>query len=55
MYLKQNNPLYIDVSVDIGNSPDNLLSFANDIPAPCGTAEDLEEVENLLDVYRFNA
>ena len=55
MHLKQNNPLYSDVSVDIGNIPDNLLSFANDIPAPCGTAEDSEEVENPLDVYRFNA
>ena len=55
MYLKENNPLYSDVSVDIGNIPDNL-SFANDdIPGPSGTAEDLEEIENPLDVHRFNS
>ena len=38
MYLKGNNPLYSDVSVDIGNIHDNLLSY--DIPEPRGTAED---------------
>ena len=55
MSLKGNNPLYSDVSADIGNIPDNLLSFANDnIPEPRGTAEDSEEIENLLDVHRFN-
>ena len=41
MYLKENNPLYSDVSVDIGNITDNLLSFANDdVPGPSGSAED---------------
>ena len=41
MYLKENNPLYSDASVDVGNIPDNLLSFANDdIPGQSGTAED---------------
>ena len=55
MYLKENNPLYSDVSVDIGNIPDNLLSFTNDdIPGLSGTVEDSEEIENSLDVHRFN-
>ena len=52
MYLKGNNPLYSDVSVDIGNIPDNLLSYH--IPEPRGTAEDSKEIENLLEVHRFN-
>ena len=56
MYLKENNPLYSDVSVDIGNIPDNLLSFANDdIPGLIRTVEDSEEIENPLDVHRFNS
>ena len=47
MYLKKNNPLYIDVSVDIDNIPDNFLSLANDdIPGTSGTAEDLVEIES---------
>ena len=45
-YLKKYNPLYIDVSVDIGNIPDNFSSFANDdIPGTSRTAEDLVEIE----------
>ena len=56
MYLKENNPLYSDVSVDISNIPNNLLPFANDdIPGPSGTAEDSEEIANPLDVNRFNS
>ena len=55
MYLKKKNPLYTDVSVDIGNIPDNFLSFANDdIQGTIATAEDLVEIENPLDVHRFN-
>ena len=54
MYLKENNPLYSDVSVDTGNI--NLLSFANDdIPGSIGTAENSEEIENPLVVHRFNS
>ena len=56
MYLQENNPLYGDVSVDVDNIPDNILSFANDdIPEPIGTGEDSEEIENPLDVHRFNS
>ena len=56
MYLKENNLLNTDVSVDIGNIPDNLLSLANDdIPGPSGSAEDSEEIENLLGIHRFNS
>ena len=56
MYLKENNPLYSDVSVNISNIPNNLLPFANDdIPGPSGTAEDSEEIENPLDLHRFNS
>ena len=40
MYLKKNNPLYSDLSGDIANISDDLLSFANDdIPGSSGTAE----------------
>ena len=46
MYLKKYNPLYIDVSVDIGNIPDNFSLFANDdIPGTRRIAEDLVEIE----------
>ena len=56
MYLQENNPLYSEVSVDVSNIPDNILSFANDdIPEPIGTGEDSEEIENPLDVHRFNS
>ena len=56
MYLKENNPLYSDVSVDIVNVADNLLMFVNhDIPGPSGTAEDSEEIANALDFHRFNS
>ena len=56
IYLKENNPVYSDVSVDVGNIPENLLSFANDdIPWSCGTTKDSEEIENPLDVHRFNS
>ena len=54
--LKRNNLLYSDVSIDIGNITDNLLSFANDdIPGPSGTTEDSEEIENPVDVHRLNS
>ena len=50
--LKRNNLLYSDVSIDIGNISDNLLSFANDdIPGPSGTTE----IENPVDVHRLNS
>ena len=53
---KREQSLYSDVSVDIGNIPDSLLLFANDdIPGPSGTSEDSEEIENPLDVHRFNS
>ena len=53
---KREQSLYSDVSVDIGNITDNLLLFANDdIPGPSGTSEDSEEIENPLDVHRFNS
>ena len=56
MHLKENNPLHSVVGVDIGNIPDNLLSFANDdIPEPSGTAKSSEEIENPLDVHRLNS
>ena len=56
MFLKENNPIYSDVSVDIGNIPDNLVLFAHDnIPGPSGTAEDPGEIENPLDVHWFNS
>ena len=53
---KREQSLYSDVSVDIGNIPDSLLLFTNDdIPGPSGTSEDSEEIENPLDVHRFNS
>ena len=53
---KREKSLYNDVSVDIGNIPDSLLLFANDdIPGPSRTSEDSEEIENPLDVHRFNS
>ena len=54
-YLKENNPPYSDVNYDNGYIPNNLLSFANDnVPGPNETVEDSEEIENSLDVRRFN-
>lgn len=54
-YLKENNPLYSDVNFDNGYIPNNLLSFADDNnPGPNETAEDSEEIENSLDIRRFN-
>ena len=56
MYFKENNPLYSDVSVDAGNIPYNLFSFANDdIARLSGTGEDSEEMESPSDVRRFNS
>ena len=56
LYLKNNNPLCSDISVCIGSILDDLLSFANDdIPGAKGTSEESEEIENSLDVHRFNS
>ena len=61
-YLKQNNPLYNNVIININNIQINLLSL-NEIPILreeevddlTNQADNLEEVENPLDQYRISA
>ena len=60
-YLKQNNPLYNNVEININNIPIDLLSL-EEIPILreeeldlTNQADNLEEVENPLDQYRISA
>ena len=60
-YLKQNNPLYNNVEININNIPIDLLSL-EEIPILreeeldlTNEADNLEEVENPLDQYRISA
>ena len=60
-YLKQNNFLYNDIEINIGNIPIDLLSL-EEIPivredgmSENDKSEDLEEVDDLLDQYRTGA
>ena len=59
-YLKENNHLYSDIVIDVGQIPSNLLSLTE----PVGTTFDhesivddvapsLEEIENPLDTHRL--
>ena len=59
-YLKQNNPLYNNVEININNIPIDLLSL-EEIPILreeeldlTNQGDDLEEVENPLDQYRIS-
>ena len=63
-YLKQNNPLYCDIEIDIGQIPDYLLSLAEpiDIPIEVEVDNDVpysvnipEDADNPLDNFRFGA
>ena len=61
-YLKQNNSLYSDIEINIGNIPLNLLSL-DEIPIVREDSPDshpdqsnnLEEIDNPLDRYRLGA
>ena len=63
-YLKQNNPLYQDIHIDIGQIPENLLSLSEPIDIPIESAPENnnlntknipEDTENPLDNDRLGA
>ena len=53
-YLKENNPLCCDISIDVNNIPNELTEMNSSLndKDPC---HGLEEEENSLDSYRFNS
>ena len=54
-YLKENNTLYSDISIKLGNMSNNLLSFSeDDNNRESENMDTQEEVENLLNLHRFN-
>ena len=54
-YLKENNTLYSDISVNSSNIPNNLLPFSNDDSDQVSENIDAqEEVENPLNLYKSN-
>ena len=54
-YLNENNTLYSDVSINLGNMPNNLLSFSDDdSDQESENIDTQEEVENPLNLHRFN-
>ena len=54
-YLKENNTLYSDISINLGNMPNNLLSLSDDdIDQESENIDTQEEVENPLNLHRFN-
>ena len=57
MYLKQNNSMYSDIGIALGNIPNDLLSLSenSDNHQEFDKANTLEEDENPLDLHRFNS
>ena len=54
-YLKENNVLYSDNSITLGNMPNNLLYLSDDdSDQESENINTLEEVENPLNIHRFN-
>ena len=54
-YLKENNALYSDISINLGNIPNNLLSLSDDeSDQESENIDTLEEVQNPQNLYRFN-
>ena len=54
-YLKENNTLYTDISINLGNMPNNLLSLSDDdSDQESENIDTQEEVENPLNLHRFN-
>ena len=60
-YLKQYNPLYFDIEIDVGRIPENLLSLTEPIDIPIELEMDKnepdlsEEAVNPLDHFRLGA
>ena len=51
-YLKENNTLYSDISIKLGNMSNNLLSFSeDDNNRESENMDTQEEVENLLNLH----
>ena len=54
-YLKENNTLYSDININLGNMPNNLLSLSDDdSDQESENIDTQEEVENPLNLHRFN-
>ena len=54
-YLKENNALYSDISINLGNMPNNLLSLSDDdSDQESENIDTLEEVGSPLNLHRFN-
>ena len=54
-YLKENNTLYSDISINFGNMPNNLLALSeDDSDQESENIDTQEEVENPLNLHRFN-
>ena len=54
-YLKENNALYSDISIKLGNIPNNLLSLSDDdSDQESENIDTLEEVQNPQNLHRFN-
>ncbi|XP_057310099.1 uncharacterized protein LOC130648095 [Hydractinia symbiolongicarpus] len=58
LYLKQNNPLYSDITIDENLIPSSLVDLRDPVETECTSESndhELEEVENPLNANRFNA
>ena len=54
-YLKENNTLYSDISINFGNMPNILLALSeDDSDQESENIDTQEEVENPLNLHRFN-